>query len=320
MRDTRIKQFMSKFAVPLVFLLFIILIQVVNPHKTLLSWENVKNIFIQSSILGFISLGLSMILICGEIDMSLAGSIGLIGTTFSYALLNGMSAVVAALIALGVGLIVWFSFTLLVAKYRFSSIIVSICLMFICMGGERLYNDGKTIWIKDSGITSMATMEIFGIPVLVLVLIVAYCIFYFVINQTKFGFKARVVGENEKAALEVGISPQGVKSLAFLLAFLMYIAGSIIEPIRVGGSQIYAGNRYLLPAMAASFLGSSMFYPGRVNLMGTFIGSIFMGFILNFLTILGIRFYFVPLTQGVLLLVGVGIATVRNRSINQIKL
>ena len=54
--------------------------------------------------------------------------------------------------------------------------------------------------------------------------------------------------------------------------------------------------------------------------MGTFIGSIFMGFILNFLTILGIRFYFVPLTQGVLLLVGVGIATVRNRSINQIKL
>jgi ribose/xylose/arabinose/galactoside ABC-type transport system permease subunit len=72
--------------------------------------------------------------------------------------------------------------------------------------------------------------------------------------------------------------------------------------------------------MAASFLGSSMFYPGRVNLIGTFVGSIFMGFILNFLTILGIKFYFVPLTQGILLLLGVGVATMRNRSIKQIKL
>lgn len=320
MQDNRIKQFMNKFAVPIILLLFIILIQVIYPDKPLLTWENLKNIFIQSAILGFISLGLSIILICGEIDMSFAGSIGLIGTTFSYALLSGTCPLVAVLIALCVGLMVWCSFTLLVAKYKFSSIIVSICLMFVCMGGERLYNDGKTIWIKDTSIKSLATMEIFGMPLLVVVLIVAYCIFYFVINQTKFGFKARVVGENEKAALEVGMSPQNVKVFAFLLAFLMYIAGSIIEPIRVGGSQIYAGNRYLLPAMAASFLGSSMFYPGRINLMGTFVGSLFMGFILNFLTILGIRFYFVPLTQGILLLVGVGIATARNRSIKQIKL
>ena len=106
--------------------------------------------------------------------------------------------------------------------------------------------------------------------------------------------------------------------MIFVLAAIFYGIAGVIEPIRVSGSVIYAGNAMLLPAMAACYMGSTMFVPGKVNVAGTFFSAIFLSFILNILTLLGVRYYFVALIQGSLLILSVVISNIKNRSIKQV--
>jgi ribose/xylose/arabinose/galactoside ABC-type transport system permease subunit len=92
------------------------------------------------------------------------------------------------------------------------------------------------------------------------------------------------------------------------------------EPIRYGGSIVGAGQGYLLPALAACYLGSTMFSPGRVNIAGTFVGTVFMILISNFMQLLSIVYYYTPLVQGIALIIAVGISVIKNKGeIQQVK-
>lgn len=320
MRNKKISSFLNKYAVPIILLVFVLLIQAFNPGFHLLTWTNFQVILTQSTILGLISLGLSICVISGVTDMSIGGTVGLIGAVFAVSMVKGNGMVVSILLALVVSAVLYIIFTLLLAKSKYPSIIICICLMFICMGIERLYTDGKSIWLNNETVQTFATGNVIGIPNLVYFLIVLYVISYIFINHTKSGYKIRIVGENATAAVETGINLTKIRILAFGIAFALYWIASVLEPVRLGGSQLYAGQTYMLPAMAATFLGSSMITPGRVNLIGTLIGSIFMSIIMNFLTFLGAEFYFIPLVQGLLLLAGVALGTMRDRSIKQVPL
>jgi ribose transport system permease protein len=320
MNDRKINSFMAKYAVPFLLLAFILLIQAFNMNKALLGWANLKVILTQSTILGLISLGLSIIVISGPTDMSIGGTIGLMGAVFSVSFASGKGILLSVIITALVAIAIFIVFSLLIAKLQYPAIIISIALMFLCQGLERLYTGGIFIWPKDIVLREFASGSTLGIPNLVYFLIITYALCYIFLNHTKQGFDIRVTGENEKAAIEIGINTTKIKYLSFGIAFAVYLMASILDPIRLGGSQLYAGQTYLLPAMAATFLGSSMITPGRVNLIGTLIGSVFMSIILNFLTFLGVPFYFVPVVQGLLLMVGVALGTMRDRSIKQIQL
>jgi len=320
MKNKQVNTFINRFSVPIILLAFVLLIQAFNPGRALLSWANFQVILTQSTTLGLISLGLSIIVIAGATDLSIGGTMGLIGAVFAVSMVSGKGVIVSILLALAISAALYIAFTILLAKFNYSSIMISICLMFICMGIERLYTDGKSIWLNNDAIQGFATGQILGIPNLVYFLIGLYIAGYIFMNHTRTGYLIRIVGENANAAVETGVNIQKVKILAFGIAFAVYWIASVLEPMRLGGSQLYGGQTYLLPAMAATFLGSSMITPGRVNLLGTLIGSIFMCIIMNFLTFLGAEFYFIPLVQGLLLLAGVALGTMRDRSIKQVQL
>ena len=95
---------------------------------------------------------------------------------------------------------------------------------------------------------------------------------------------------------------------------------STTEPIRYGGSIVGAGQSYMLPALSACYLGSTMFKPGRVNIAGTFIGVLFMICVSNFMTLLSFQYYFTPLVQGLILIFAVGLSSFKTRdTIQQVK-
>jgi ribose/xylose/arabinose/galactoside ABC-type transport system permease subunit len=147
-----------------------------------------------------------------------------------------------------------------------------------------------------------------------------YLVSYLVVNKTKFGFSIRIVGENNNAAIEAGINSKYMKISAYLIAgFLIALAASV-ESTRVGA--IYEqGKYYLLPVFAACYLGSSMFVPGRINVLGTLVGALFLGVIEKFLNMINAESYIVSIAQGIVLIVSVGLVAFKNRDkIVQIKL
>ena len=318
MKNNLIKGLLSKLGVPGFLILCLFITQLLNSEVGILRVSNLRLVFQQSAVLILVSLGLSLVMIGGETDLSIAGSIGFIGAIFVTCVESQLGLWVAITMTIVASLLIGVFNGFIVSKLGYSSFLVTIATMFVTMGLQNVFTGGLTVWIKDSSIINLGTTTILGIPVFIFVFFAVAIIHYILVYHTKWGFNVRVVGENPTAANEVGIDTKLVKFLIFVVAAIFYGIAGVIESIRVSGSVIYSGQAMLLPAMAACYLGSTMFIPGKVNVAGTLFSALFLSFILNILTLLSVRYYFVTLIQGLLLIVAVVISNMKNRSIKQI--
>jgi ribose transport system permease protein len=312
--------FIQKYAMPLVLVILILILQIASGNKNLLAWTNIKTIILQASVLGFIALGLSFVMIAGETDISFAGTMGMMSTTFTLLITKGWNYFPALALVMLIGAFLGLLISLLVTKAGFSGFIISIGFMFMGLGIERSFNEGVTLWLREPSVQRIGTLEIGGVFVFGWILILLYIFSYVVVQKTKFGFDLRIIGENKAAGLEAGINDKRIKIISFVLAGILFALAGTAEPIRYGGSIVGAGQGYMLPALAACYLGSTMFNPGRVNIAGTFVGSIFLILISNFMQLLSMAYYYTPLVQGVVLIIAVGISVIKNRgAIQQVK-
>ena len=311
--------FLAKFGTVAVLLFFIILMQLVYLEIPLLSWSNLMNIAAQATVLSLISIGLSIVMMCGEIDLSYVGSLGLLGTVFVL-LLDPVGGLAAALIVIGLSLISGILNGLFISKWKYSSFLATLSMMFIMMGLQRGLTNGRAVWIDDEEVLAIASLQIFSVPFPAIILIISFFIYYIIIVYSNAGFKLKVIGENIQAAKEVGIKTMRIKWLAFVFSSLCFGIAGVIEPLRSSGGVIDSGWALFVPSLAACFLGTTMFEPGRVNPLGTLIGALFLSLIINFLIQIGIVYYFINLILGILLLLAVGLSSIKNRSIKQITL
>lgn len=314
------REVLQRFGVPIVLLLSILTVQLFNLQTALLSWSNLKTVASQSTVIVLVALGLSAIMISGEIDLSIGGTLGVIGAVFAMLLQKEVGLFWAVIGTLAVSGLFGLFTGIFISKFKFSSFLFSVSLMFVAMGIHRAFTDGQTIWIDDKSILAISKIEVIGIPLLTIAVLLLFLVYWVFVNRTKLGFNLRVVGENETAAKEVGVNTSKTKIIAFVTASIFYGIASVIEPMRVSGAIIYSGQVLLMPAMAACFLGSTMFVPGRVNPLGTLVSAIFLSLIVNFLTLLGVQYYYVSIVQGLMLLFAVSLSNIKDRSIRQLKL
>lgn len=321
MRNTKGSAIVARYGMPLVLLALIAVLQVSNPDAGLLQWQNLKTILLQTSVLGFLSLGLSFVMIAGESDISYAGTLGMMSATFTMLVNSGVPYLPALAAIILIGMAIGLVIALLVTKCGFSAFIISIAFMFMGLGVERSFNEGITIWMKSESVLAIGKLEFAGMYALSWFMFVLFALAHFIVRYTRYGFQLRIIGENVQAGNEAGVKAPTVRVIAFLIAGAMFGVASTIEPIRMGGSIVGAGQSYMLPALAACYLGSTMFTPGRVNVLGTLIGALFMTVITNFMQLLSLPYYFPPLVQGSVLLVAVGISVFRSRdTIQQCKI
>ena len=321
MRDHRTAVFMSKYAMPLILLALILLLQFLFPGAGLLRWDNLKTILLQTSVLGFLALGLSFVMIAGEADISFAGTLGMMSALFTMLVNTGMAYVPALLLIMLAGMAIGLCIALLVTRCGFSAFIISIAFMFMGLGIERSFNEGITIWMENEGVLALGKTQVLNVYVFTWILLLLFAAALLVIRKTKYGFHLRITGENMQAGKEAGIKSSFVKITAFLIAGALFALASSIEPVRMGGSIVGAGQNYMLPALAACYLGSTMFTAGHVNVLGTLIGSLFMIIITNFMQLLSLPYYYPPLVQGLTLLIAVGISVFGTRdTIQQVKI
>jgi len=127
------------------------------------------------------------------------------------------------------------------------------------------------------------------------------------------------LGENINAVTEVGVRAKLLKFMVFVVAGLIFAFAGYIETLRIGGAVMYAGKQILLFVLAACFLGTATFKAGKANFPGTLIGAFFLYTLLSGFTGLGMKFYLVPVAQGLVLIISVAISSVRRGKIEQVQ-
>jgi len=311
------KEVINNFGATFAFLAAIIVFSIVS--KGFFSVQNLQNILVQSTSLGICAFGLTFVLITGEIDLSYGGVIGLVGAVLAGMLKDGQPIVYVTVVCLAIGLGTGLLNAALIVGLRLPSFLASVAVMFLCMGAERVYNQGITTWIRQPEILSIVQSRVGPVPAPVIYLFALFALCWFFQTQTRTGQYIRALGENISAVREVGIRENLLKSLVFVIAGVIFAFAGYIETLRIGGAVMYAGKQLLLVVLAACFLGTVTFKAGKANFPGTLIGAFFLYTLMSGFTALGMKFYFIPAAQGLILIVAVAISSVRRGKIEQVQ-
>ncbi|MFO7984899.1 MAG: ABC transporter permease [Desulfatiglandaceae bacterium] len=300
------------------FVLAIIVFSLWSRH--FLSWGNIQNILVQTTSLGVCAFGLTLIMMMGEIDLSYAGLTGLIGAVMLKMIMAGYSPIWVVLACLAIGMASGLCIAILVVGFGMSSFMVTLAAWFIYMGLERYIGHGVTHWIYkyDESILQIVQGHVGPLPIPIIVMLALFLLCWLFQTRTRAGQYILALGENIEAVKEVGLKAKIIKGCTFVAAGLIFGITGLIETLRIGGSMVYSGRFLLVYALGAVFLGSAAFKAGKYNFPGTLLGALFFYTIINGLTLNAVKFYYIPLVQGLFLILAVSITTVKRGEIEQV--
>jgi len=266
---------------------------------------NLISILKQISLLGILSAGLTVCLVLGDFDLSVAAVATWSGVMVA-ALLPQMSmwAAIPLVVSMGVGIgLVNGVFS---AVIGISPFIVTLATQTMLRGLTLWYTGGYSLY---SGIprafVQIGRGTALGIPYLVYIMLFVYIIIFVAANRMSFGKRLYAVGGNPTASRYSGIRVIRIHLIAFVISGVLASLTGVLLASRLSSGQPRAGEGLLLSAFAACFLGATAFQEGRFNILGTFVGVLFIGIVNNGLVILGVPFYLQYVIQGAILIVAI---------------
>ncbi|MDO5561037.1 MAG: ABC transporter permease [Oscillospiraceae bacterium] len=281
-----IGKYASQFSYILVFIaIFIIFVITSNG----LSVNGVMNIFRHSTVIGIIGLGMGLVCLTGEIDLSVGSMLALVSGISVIVFNTTGSILLTFLCAVVFGMILGFINGFLVGKVKMPAFIVTLATMLIFRSlaqwickqvPKELIGGGSSVYRMSNGSDAYQSMYNFGngeflsFPIVGIVLLVITAIFVFVTTSTKYGKQIYAVGSNDKAAHMAGISVPNVKISAFVISGLMVgIASFIWIAMNASSDPATTGASNEMYAIAAVVLGGISMSGGKGKCLGVLFGA-----------------------------------------------
>lgn len=273
---------------------------------TFLDPGNLSNIIKQSSLLGFVALGMCFVLIGGGLDLSVGSVVAL-----SSVLIAGLAATLPPIVGIHIALLAGTFIGVLngyfITAFKFQPIIVTISTMAIVRGIAMAYSDSRPIFgtLPDE-LFLLADGIIFGLPVPALLFFLACAISVFFLRYTDLGRQIYQVGGNEEAARLAGINVAKVKIVTYAISgFLSAVAGLILVARMQSGEAVRTGIGWELDAIAAAAIGGVSLMGGIGTAVGTLCGVLIIGMMANAFNLLGLNPYWQRIVIGVVLAIAV---------------
>ena len=256
--------------------------------------DNWLNILRQVSINALIAFGMTFVILTGGIDLSV-GSVLALSSAFAAGLMaNGMNGVFAMMIGISAGLAMGALNGVIITKGRVAPFIATLATMTIFRGATLVYTEGRPItgFSDELAFQMIGRGYFLGIPVPVVLMLVAYVLLYVVLKKTTFGRHTYAIGGNEEATRLSGIRVDRLKIWIYSLTGGLAALAGLILTSRLNSAQPTAGTAYELDAIAAVVLGGTSLSGGRGWIFGTLIGALIIGVLNNGLNLLNVSSFY----------------------------
>ena len=297
------KNIRGKYGMFLVLIIVCIVLAILNPQ--FLSGRNVVNVIRQISLTGIVAIGMTFVILQGDIDLSV-GSIAALGGVIASGLsVEGVPVVLAMLIALIVCTVLGLIMGVIVVKANVHAFVVSLGMLSIARGLAMLYTDGKPISNLSEEFCFLGGGTVLGAPMPIIVFVVLMLIAWVILGKTPFGKYVYSIGGNIEATKLSGINVDICRIANFALCSFCACLSGIILAGRVSSGQPAAAEGWELDAIAAVVIGGTSMSGGRGNIIGTLIGALFMGVLRNGLNLMQVSTFYQQIFIGVLIIVAV---------------
>lgn len=278
-----------------------------------LTGTNLLNIGIQASTIAVLAFGMTFVIVAGGIDLSV-GSVAALAamiSAWSYASagLPGWLSVVAGL---ATGAVTGAVSGLAVAYGRLPSFIATLAMLSVARGLTLVVSDGRPIATASE--VSFLGSTVAGVPVPILVLVVAGLVASLILNRTVVGREMYAVGGNVEAARLSGIRVRRVLVTVFTLSGLYAGLAGMLLAGRLTSAQPQAGAGYELDAIAAVVIGGASLAGGVGRVSGTLVGALILAVIRNGLNLMNVSSFWQQVVIGLVIAVAVGIDVLRRKN------
>jgi ribose transport system permease protein len=281
--------------------------------------NNLLNIMSQISILGTMAFGLTVCLVMGLFDLSIAAMATLGGYVATFLLVqypDNVSVTEAVAASLVTAAVIGICNGLIVSYLGISAFIATLATGSIITGAVLGISDSKTIitGIPDE-FTVIGQGSLFGVSNPILIMLSVGLALWLLLEHTQVGRHLYAIGGSAEASRLSGIAVKRYAPFALAICAACAGLGGLMAAAVLGaGRPQGVGDGYLLNAFAAVFIGASSLRPGKFHILGTLIGVLLIGVINNGLSVMGVPTYWQYIVQGVLLvaaLFSAGVLTMR---------
>lgn len=307
-----LKKFLMKYVMYLFLILMCIVLTIASDK--FLTLTNLMTIIKQISIQSIVAIGMTMIIISGNIDLSVGSLVALCSVSCAMLMNKGLPTIIAVLAAVIIGAFVGFITGGVTAKLKLHSFLVTLALMTALRGLAQTLTNGRPVAGLPSSFGKVASATVGPVPLLVIYMIVLYAIFMYVMKYTAFGRSIYAVGSNQESARLSGINIEKVKTLVFILSGALCGIAGVLLTAKVRSGDPTCANAWEMDTIAGAIIGGTDMNGGEGKLGGTIIGLLFVGILANGMVLLGVSAYMQSVIKGLVIFMAVIINSIQKKS------
>ena len=274
------------------------------------SMANLLNVLRNISMQGIIAFGMTMVIISGEIDLSVGSAVAFAGCLTAYLtqLLSNlglplvMALPLAMLASLSLGFAIGALTGLIRVRFGVPSFITTLAWMTVLTGSAELITGGFPLTPFPEWYNFFGGGYILGIPFPAIIFVLVFVLTQILMDYTSFGRSVYAVGGNVEAARLSGINVVRIKILVMAAVACLAALAGIMQSAQIMSGAATTAKGWELDVIASVIIGGTSLMGGEGKIRGTLIGVIFLGILVNGMTLLNISEYWQHVVRGVLIL------------------
>lgn len=278
----------SQYFYVLLSLLFMVVVSAML-SPSFLSLGNLITILRQASILLMLSLGLTAVVITGNIDLSVGSCAAFTGCVCAKMLVAEIPIFVAILLSLSIGMMIGLINGLLVGALKLPSFVATYGMNMVASGLAMIVMNGGVIYGLPKQFTTIGIGHIGKIPIPIILSAFMVVVVYMLLQRTTFGRNVYMIGFNTPAANYSAVNCLGTLLLVYMFCGITGSMGGIMMTARLNAADAGMSETYGLQIVAAVVMGGTSLLGGEGGVGGTVIGAIILTIIVNIMNIVGVN-------------------------------
>ena len=265
-----------------------------------------------------VALGMTLVVSAGGIDLSVGVAADIAAMLAVTLMQHGTGLGLSLLAGIGGALVVGLIDALLITGFGISPFLATLGVLFIGESVQQLATNGGTpIYLvsnyPQAGLDFLAHGRVFGFPVSLWLVVLTIILVQILLSSTAFGRHLRAIGAEPRVAWYSGVPVRRATWAVYMLSALFCGVAGLLLSATVKSYVPLSGNGYMLDAIGAVFVGTTISREARPNVLGTLLGVFFFGMLHNGLLLIGWNFYWQQVAIGLLVFIVLGISFLSRR-------
>jgi ribose/xylose/arabinose/galactoside ABC-type transport system permease subunit len=276
--------------------------------------ENIITLLQQTSAVAMIAVGMTMVIIAGEIDLSVGATVGLAGTLFAMLVVQtGLPVIVAVAVVTCLAAVIGCVTGLLRVFWAIPSFITTLGLLSALRGTAFFISDGLTIGPLPDAVGLVWYGRILGLPLPIWIMALTVIGGWIVLSRTRFGRHLYALGGNAVTAARYGVRVSKLRIAVLVIVQVLAAIGGMMLVGRLNSGTPTVGELMELDVIAAVIVGGTSLNGGTGRILGTVLGVFFVAVLRNGMVLNGIDPILFLIAQGIVIILAVWWSMLRNR-------